>query len=123
MTDFTASYDAFAAEVRDRGTRDGGLLAVFCDDAGRLLLPVEFDEGTSCVDELFLRYLVAVICDIALPAVVLAVARRSGRPARIDRALWRELSSRLSGGPTRLVDLLVVGSDGWWSATAGKLAA
>jgi hypothetical protein len=104
-----------AARRHDAGGPEGALRAVFLDHRGAILLTVGFDEGTDHVDELFLRHLVATVDDLAVPAVVFAVMRRSARPTRIDKLLWRELGRRLASGPTRLLDVLVIGPTEQWS--------
>jgi hypothetical protein len=82
---------------------------------------VDIKEGTAYVDELFLRHVVMLISDIGVAGVRLVVSRTSGRPTRIDRLLWRELSSRLAGGDTTLLDVLVVGEQSWWSAVGNRV--
>jgi hypothetical protein len=121
MTEAELPYDdicrAVAAHPGDRS--DGGLRAVFLDEHGIIRLTVGFDEGTGCVDELFLRHLVAVVSELAVAAVVFAVVRSAGRPARVDKLLWRELSTRLADSTTRLGDVIVLGSHRRWSARSG----
>lgn len=119
MTVIRPAYDALRTDVLDRwlGRVDGDLMLVYLDAAGVPLLTLDVDEGTRHLDELFLRYVVALVVDLRLPAVVVAVPRRTGRPTRSDRWLWRELQRRLAGEErTQLVDLVVVGEDRWWSA-------
>jgi DNA repair protein RadC len=116
MTSIPTPYDAICDDVRRRGSPDGALLAVFLSAESQILLTVAVGEGTHHVDELFLRHLVAVVVDIGVAEVVLAVARASGRPTRIDKLLWRELFDRLDGAPTTLLDVVVVGESRWWSA-------
>jgi DNA repair protein RadC len=125
MTHSTASYDPICAEVRARWSArtDGDLMLVFVDAEGVPLLTLDVDEGTRHLDELFLRHVTTLILDIGLPAVVLAVPRAAGRPTRVDRRLWRELTARLGGATTQLLDLLVVGDATWWSATLRRPAA
>ena len=110
-------YAEIRQEVSDRWDHvDGALMLVFLDVHRRLLLTIDIDEGTRHVDELFLRHVTALVLDLALPAVVVVVARASGRAQRVDRTLWRELTARLSGGDTAVLDLVVVGDERWWSA-------
>jgi hypothetical protein len=118
MSSYPTSYDVIRDEVRDHWTsgRDGDLMVVFLDLDGLPLLTIDVDEGTHSVDELFLRHVTALVLDVRLPGVVLAVPRTAGRPTRVDRLLWHEMVARLSDGPTTLVDLLVVGEQRWWSA-------
>lgn len=122
MNTCSASYDAIRDEVHGRWTsgRDGDLMVVFLDVDGLPLLTVDVDEGMHSVDELFLRHVTALVLDVRLPAVVLAVTRAAGRPRRVDRLLWHEMSERLAAAPTALVDVLVVGADRWWSAAGSK---
>jgi DNA repair protein RadC len=103
-----------------RDTICGGLLGLFLDAAGRVALTTVVSEGTDDVDELFLRHLVAMVADVGLAAVVFAVARASGKPSRVDRRLWRELSSRLASLPTELLDVVVVGESSSWSAAVSQ---
>lgn len=122
MTDMSPPYDAICAAVGNQrdDLGDGSLHAVFLGERNTVLLTVGFDEGTRCVDELFLRHLVAVVTDLGVAAVVFAIMRASGQPARIDRLLWRELSARLAEATTRLADLIVVGECRRWSAVSGR---
>ena len=108
---------------RVTGQPEGSLIAEFVGDDGQVVLQIEISEGTAYVDELFLRHLVMVIHDIGVPGVRFGVSRVAGRPTRVDRRLWREITQRLDGGDTTLVDLLVVGEDSWWSASANRVAA
>jgi DNA repair protein RadC len=120
MTKLLTPHHAICHEVRDRAQPDGALLGVFLDAAHRIVLCAPIDEGTGDVDELFLRHLVAIVTDIAVAAVVFAVARPSGRPLRVDKLLWRELSARLDTSTTRLLDVIVVGEHQQWSAASGR---
>jgi hypothetical protein len=124
MTETPTPDDAICAAVdRHHGDHsDGALLAVFLDRRGTVVLTVGFDEGTSDVDELFLRHLVAIVGDIRVAEVVFAVVRASGRPTRIDKLLWRELTVRLAGATTSLRDVIVVGERQRWSAASGRTA-
>jgi hypothetical protein len=45
------------------------------------------------------------------------VVRANGRPTRVDKRLWHELSARLADTTTRLLDVIVVGETTRWSAT------
>lgn len=114
-------YDAICAAARrrchDRG--DGALSAVFLDRRRAVVLTVGFDEGTGCVDELYLRHLAAIVTDTQVAEVVFAVVRTDGRPTRVDRLLWRELRPRLADASTALCDLIVVGESQRWSARSG----
>jgi DNA repair protein RadC len=121
MTQLIAPHDLICTEVRRRTTPDGGLLGVFLDAEQRIVLCVEIGEGTTDVDELFLRHLVAIVADVGLAAIVFAVVRPTGRPLRIDKLLWRQLRDRLDGSPTRLLDVMVVGEQLCWSAATGRL--
>lgn len=104
-----------AVVAHPAGWSEGALRAVFLSGRGRVLLTVGFDEGTRAVDELYLRHVVATVGDLPVATVAFAVLRATGRPCRIDRVLWRELSARLADGPTRLLDLVVVGLERHWS--------
>jgi DNA repair protein RadC len=101
---------------------EGSLQAVFVDSRDRVALRVDLEEGTASVDEIFLRHLMMLIGDVDLPRVALVVSRSSGRPSRVDRLLWRELGIRLRGGTTRLLDMIVVGDESFWSASTGRSA-
>jgi DNA repair protein RadC len=120
MTDTPTPYGAICEEVRRRDRADGALLVVFLDGGCRIVLTVEVGEGTGHVDELFLRHVVMLTSDVGVAGVVFAVVRSSGRPTRIDKLLWRELSGRLAGATTSLLDLAVVGKLSWWSAASGR---
>lgn len=99
---------------------DGGLLGVFFDAAECVVLTAAVSEGTDDVDELFLRHLVAMVSDVGVAAVAFAVVRAAGKPSRIDKRLWRELSARLATLPTELLDVVVVGETSSWSAAASQ---
>lgn len=120
MTQLPTPYGAICDAVRCRDWSDGGLLSIFLNRERRILLTIEIGEGTRHVDELFLRHLVAVVTDIGVADVVLAVTRAAGRPTRVDKLLWRELSARLAGTTTGLLDVMVVGESRWWSAASGR---
>jgi hypothetical protein len=118
MKDLAVPYDEIcAAAVDHRGDHaEGALLAVFLDAHHTVLLTIGFEEATDHVDELFLRHVVAVITDIRVAAVVLAVLRTNGRPLRVDKVLWREVGARLDEAPTALLDVVVIGEHARWSA-------
>jgi DNA repair protein RadC len=122
MTDISMPHDAIcAAAVRHRGDRsEGALRAVFLDRRRSVFLTIGFDEGTRHVDELFLRHVVAIVTDLRVSAVAFVVLRPGGRPARVDRRLWQELSERLADTTTALVDVIVVGDKQRWSASTGR---
>jgi hypothetical protein len=120
MTKPATPYAAICDALRCRGSADGALLGVFLSRQRRILLTIEIGEGTHHPDELFLRHLVAVITDIGVPDVVFAITRTDGRPTRVDKLLWRELSDRLEGTTTALLDVVVVGEISWWSAATGR---
>jgi hypothetical protein len=92
------------------------MTAVFTDLDGRAVLRVEIGEGTTNVDELFLRHLVMLTADVGVPGVRFVISRADGRPTRVDKLLWRELQQRLVDSTTRLLDVIVVGQTCWWSA-------
>jgi hypothetical protein len=120
MTPPPLPYAEISDALRRRECSDGALVGVFLDRHRRILLTVEIGEGTHHLDELFLRHLVAVVTDVGVGEVLFAVARTAGRPARVDKVLWRELGARLAGTATALVDLIVVGETRWWSAASGR---
>jgi DNA repair protein RadC len=123
MTNSPTPYDAIRTAVRhhpgDHG--DGALFAVFLDRQRTVLLTIGFEEGTKHVDELFLRHLIAVVSDLRVAAVVFAVRRESGRPTRIDKLLWHELSARVGATSTQLLDVVVIGELHLWSAATGRV--
>jgi hypothetical protein len=100
----------------------GSLNAVFVDDGGQVVLRVNISEGTAHVDELFLQHVVMLTSDVGVAGVTFVISRADGRPTRIDRLLWRELSKRLAGAATQLLDVVVVGEEQWWSAASGRVA-
>jgi hypothetical protein len=120
--DISACSDAVRDAIVSRADTpaEGALFAVFVDTDGRVLTTVEVGEGTRHVDELFFRHLVTLVDDLRLDAVVFVVCRSAGRPRRVDRLLWRELDRRLACAHTRLVDLMVTGTDRLWSASTGR---
>jgi DNA repair protein RadC len=111
MTDTPTPYDAICEAVLERhgGRVEGTFHAVFLDSRHAILLTIDFDEGTDHVDELFLRHVVAIVNDIRVAAVAFAVRRGAGRPTRVDKLLWRELTARLADSTTAVLDVVVVG--------------
>lgn len=107
---------------RSAGQPEGSLTAVFVGAAGRVVLQVDISEGTAYVDELFLRHVVMLICDVGVAGVQFVITRAAGRPTRVDRLLWRELSARLAVSDTTLLDVVVVGEQSWWSAASNRVA-
>lgn len=99
------------------------LLLLFFDTAGQLILGLDVDEGTRHVDELFLRYLTTLVADVSLAQVVVCASRDDGKPQRVHRRLWHELTARLEPGATRLTDMLVIGQNRCWSASRATRAA
>jgi hypothetical protein len=118
MTDRAVPYDEICAAALEHhnGGAAGALLAVFLDVRRTVLLTIGFDEGTQHVDELFLRHLVAVVTDIRVAGVAFVVVRANGRPTRVDKRLWHELSARLADTTTCLLDVIVAGDTARWSA-------
>jgi DNA repair protein RadC len=115
-------YAAIRDGVHDRvpAVPEGGLVAVFLDATGAVILRVVLDEGTRHVDDLFLRHLTALVAEIDAASVVLASLRSDGQPRRADRMLWREMRERLTDAHSVLVDLLIVGDDRCWSAASRR---
>jgi DNA repair protein RadC len=111
MTEIPMPYGAICDAVLDRHGHDveGALHAVFLDARRRIVLTIDFDEGTDHVDELFLQHVVAIVNDIRVTSVVFAVRRCAGRPRRVDKLLWRELSARLTDSTTTVLDVIIVG--------------
>jgi hypothetical protein len=120
--DISACSDAVCKVIMSRADEpaEGDLFALFLAPAARVLMTVEVGEGTRHVDELFLRHLVALVDDLHLDAVTFVVWRLAGRPRRVDKLLWRELTVRLGSADTRLLDLLVTGPERVWSASTGR---
>jgi DNA repair protein RadC len=118
----TAVYAAVCAGVRCRvpAVAEGGLVAVFLDASGGVILRVVLDEGTRHVDDLFLRHLTALIAEIDAASVVLTSVRSDGQPRRADRLLWREMRERLADAHCVLADLLIVGQDRCWSTATRR---
>ncbi|HTR70923.1 MAG TPA: hypothetical protein VMH41_11940 [Mycobacteriales bacterium] len=113
-------WDAIRVASTTGDRPDGALVAIFLDAHRRALLVTPVDEGTTTIDELFLRHLEAMVADLAVPAVAFAVVRRTGIPTRRDRILWRELSARLRSSPTELVDVAILGEDRCWSSATRR---
>lgn len=93
-----------------RSSPPGALQLFFVAPPARVHGSFALSEGVAAADELFLRDLVASVHQVGSPGVVVAVARPDGRPGRQDRRLRAALEGRI-GGPTRMVELLVVGPD------------
>ena len=117
--------DTVCAEARARWQRApaDSLLLLFFDATGELILGLDVDEGTRHVDELFLRYLTTLVGDVSLAQVVVCVSHDDGKPRRVHRRLWHELTARLEPIPTRVTDLMVIGEDRCWSAAKASRAA
>ena len=86
------------------------------------MLRVDISEGTAHVDELFLQHVVMLTADVGVAGVTFVDLTAGRPPTRVDRRLWRELSARLAGAPTALLDVIVVGEERWWSAASGRVA-
>jgi DNA repair protein RadC len=102
------------------GTDDaeGALRVVYLDANGRIVHVAPVAEGAHSADEFFARYLADLVSSLDSAAAVLLVMRSSGRPARIDRALWHAATARVALRSTQLLDLVVAGPDRYWSARA-----
>jgi hypothetical protein len=100
---------------RMRADDDGGLWLVFFDPTGVQLLCLGVEEGMHCADELFRRHLIELIRHVDAHRVVLAIHRPDGRPRRIDRMVWQDLTRRLQDEWPNQVDLLIVGDETTWA--------
>lgn len=99
--------DAVRARV---DATDGALFVVCCDHNGRPMLTTAVREPVRDVDELYARHVAGLVTCVPVPCVVLAVRRADGRPARVDRTLWRAVRARLEG-PIPVLAMVVVGRD------------
>jgi hypothetical protein len=98
-----------ALTARAAAGPEGALWVAHIDRRGDVVMVLAIDEGTRCVDELFLRHLVDVVDRVGLPAAMLAVSRADGRPQRVDRRLRRDLDQRLRDSATELLGMWAVG--------------
>jgi hypothetical protein len=103
---------------------DGTTRLLFVREGGRVGLVQTAGETATDADQFFALYLERMIIDVAAPGVVVAIQRSDGRPAYTDRRLWAILSERLEPSPTKLLDLVAVGTSRVWSARrSGPLTA
>jgi hypothetical protein len=99
-----------------RESPDGTTRLLFVRDGGRVGLVQTASETANDADQFFVLYLERMIVDVAAPGVVVAIQRRDGRPSYTDRRVWSMLNERLEPTPTRLLDLVAVGTSRVWSA-------
>lgn len=114
----TEWLDEQVAGIRARLTPadEGALLVLFCSDPeGEVLVAVSIDDFTDNYSAELLDGLAAILNRLGVESVLLATARRSGRPSEVDVRLWREIAPLLDP-PIELIDLVVVGDDTYWSA-------
>ena len=106
------------AEIRGRlvANDEGALWLLFLDDPyGEPIFASAIDGAMAEMDAQLTRNVAAIINELGVKAVLLAVPRRDGRPLSVDRQLWSDLQI-LVDSSTELVDLLVVGRESFWSA-------
>jgi DNA repair protein RadC len=102
----------------DPSDADGALRVLYVDAEGVIIHVAPVSEGAHSADEFFARYLADLVASIGAPAAVLVINRRAGRPTRVDRALWQAVRARTTLGGTRLLDVVVAGTERCWSARA-----
>lgn len=96
---------------------EGSLWVLFFDDPREApLLAAPLEGAMSKIDHQLAVNLAMVINEVGSHAVLLAVPRRRGLPAEPDHRLWQQLCELLAHSPVEVLDLLVVGSEGLWSA-------
>lgn len=100
------------AQPRDEGSL---WLVLFDDPGGAPVVSAAIEGAMDHMDDLMLRQLTKILTQVGAAEVLLVIPRRSGRPRRVDRTLWEQLTARI-GSATDLLDLLVVGSRTSWSA-------
>lgn len=108
--------DQRVCDLRVRLTpgEDGSLWLLFLDGPqGEVILASAFDDAMAHVDAQMTRNLVRILGHVPAVAVLLAVPRADGRPLPVDRQLWSDLEEV---DALSLVDLVVVGEAGYWSA-------
>ena len=109
----------FVEELRDRlGPDDeGSTWALYVDARDRALLAMPVDAaGRSRGGADRLAEVAYLLGNVGAHGVVVGVPRRTGEPTAADRELWRRLRVLMVCEPTELLDLLVIGDDGYWSA-------
>lgn len=114
----TTWLDDRVRELRLRLDRrdEGSLWLLFLDGpSGAVVVASAVDGAMTGMDADLRNNLVSIVRDVRAAAVLLAVPRAEGRPQRADRALWRVME-RGCASTTELVDLVVVGTDNYWSA-------
>lgn len=96
----------------------GSLLMMFFQDRhGAPVMATTVDDAMAHLDEVMLRNLAWVLGELPAEAALLFIPRSDGRPRPVDRRLWPELKRRVHG-TIELLDLVVVGPAGYWSARA-----
>ena len=106
-------------EIRERlqPNDEGSLWLLFFDEP--LLEPLvatAYDDAMAHVDARLTENIAKIIDAVPADAVLVAVPRRDGAPGPLDRQLWRDLGALRHGFRPRLLDLVVVGETGHWSA-------
>lgn len=76
------------------------------------------DGAMAHMDGLMTQNLALIIDSVPASAALLAVPRPDGIPRAVDKQLWRDVEPLLRAGSTELIDLVVVGDSGYWSARA-----
>jgi hypothetical protein len=110
--------DERVREVRTRFAPDdeGSLWLLFLSsDRGEVMVAAAFDGPVDLSDYQMVRNLRRVINAVPSPAVLLVIPRADGLPVAADKELWSELTAPPKTG-TDLVDLLIVGTETYWSA-------
>lgn len=107
-------------DLIEAGDGDGTLRIVYLDRDGAIIHDVRLEEKLTRTDPLLERYLVGLVADVGAPAAVVTVTRRSGRPTRADRTLWRAVSEQSGRSGCRLIQLVVIGAERHWSAVSDR---
>jgi hypothetical protein len=116
--------DERVAEIRSLANHDdeGSLwIMLFDDPHGAPVMATTVDEAMAHLDELLLSNLAWILGELPAKAALLLIPRHDGRPRPADRRLWSELNARAHGS-IELLDLVVVGRSGYWSAQVASCA-
>ncbi len=110
-------------EVRSLTTHadDGSLwIMLFEDPYGAPVVATTVDGAMAQLDDVLLRNIAWILGELSAKATLLFIPRADGRPRAVDRWLWPELQRRVHG-TIELLDLVVVGPAGYWSARAAPM--
>lgn len=114
--------DDRVTEVRRKltPTDEAPWVLLFDDPADAPLTAMAVADALAHMDDEMTRNLAHIIDEVPANAAVLVAPRDDGSPRAADRQLWEDLDVEPCGTKTQLLDLVVVGERGYWSARAER---